>query len=111
MPPSFQKTPLVVRHDTAALPKLIGVAVLVFVCFVFMSASSYVVEPGTRGIKVTLGKAEDKFRPEGFGWKTPMITRVQAVSVRQQTAKLRADCFSSDLQQVIIDARILYRVP
>ncbi len=49
--------------------------------------------------------------PEGFGWKTPLITRIQPVNVKQRTAKLNAECFSSDLQQVILDLRILYRIP
>jgi prohibitin 2 len=91
--------------------KIIAVGVIVFIAFALIAASSYIVEPGTRGIKVTLGKAEDKFIPEGFGWRTPMITRIHPVTVKQRTAKLKADCFSSDLQQVGIDVRVLYRIP
>ena len=96
---------------TPNLAKIIGVSVVVFVAFVLMSASSYVVEPGTRGISVTLGKAGDQFLPQGFGWKTPLITRIHAITIKQRTAKLKADCFSSDLQQVGIDVRVLYRIP
>jgi prohibitin 2 len=33
------------------------------------------------------------------------------VNVKQRTTKLKAECFSSDLQQVILDLRILYRIP
>ncbi len=86
-------------------------AVLVFVLLVVMSASSYVVQPGTRGIKVTLGKAADQFLPEGFGWKAPFVTTIVPVNVRQQTQAVKAECFSSDLQQVVADLRVLYRVP
>lgn len=93
------------------LAKLIAAAVAVFILVVFGSASSYVVEPGTRGIKVTLGKAADGFLPEGFGLKTPFVTRIVPVSVKQRTSTLRAECFSSDLQQVIVDVRVLYKVP
>ena len=96
---------------TPNLWKLIVVSVAVFVAFVLMSASSYVVEPGTRGISVTLGKAGDQFLPQGFGWKAPLITRIHAITIKQRTAKLKADCFSSDLQQVGIDVRVLYRIP
>jgi prohibitin 2 len=94
-----------------SLVKLIGAAVLVFVIVVFGAAGTYIIQPGTRGIKVTLGKAADIFLPEGFGYKTPFITRIVPVTVKQQTATLRADCFSSDLQQVGVDVRVLYRVP
>ncbi len=93
------------------LPKLIGAGVLIFVLVVIGSATSYMVEPGTRGIKVTLGKAEDRFLPEGFGLKAPFITTVVPVNVRQKTMPVKADCFSSDLQQVSLEVRVLYRVP
>ncbi len=99
------------RPANAGVPKLVGAAIAVFLVFLLASASSYVIEPGTRGIKVTLGKAEEKFLPEGFGWKAPMITRIQPISVKQRTAKLKADCFSSDLQQVGVDLRVFYKIP
>jgi len=95
----------------AVLPKLIVVGVLVFALVVASSTATYVVQPGTRGIKVTLGKAADQFLPEGFGFKTPFITTIVPVNVRQKTQSARADCFSSDLQQVTLELRVLYRVP
>lgn len=93
------------------VPRLVGLAVLVFILIIIGSTATYVVEPGTRGIKVTLGKAADQFLPEGFGFKAPFITTIVPVNVRQKTMPLRADCFSSDLQQVVMELRVLYRVP
>jgi len=93
------------------LPKLIGAGVLVLLLVVLGSASSYMVDPGTRGIKVTLGKTADQFLPEGFGLKAPFITTIVPVNIRQKTMPVKADCFSSDLQQVGLDVRVLYRVP
>lgn len=93
------------------MPKLIGVAVLLFVLVILSSSTTYVVEPGTRGIKVTLGKADDHVISQGFGLKAPFITTIVAVNIRQKTQPVRADCFSSDLQQVVADLRVLYRVP
>jgi len=95
----------------AVLPKLIVMGVVVFLLVVGGSTATYVVQPGTRGIKVTLGKAADQFLPEGFGLKTPFITTIVPVNVRQKTQSARADCFSSDLQQVTLELRVLYRVP
>lgn len=95
----------------AGIGKVIAAAIVVFVLFVVMSASSYVVEPGTRGISVTLGKADDKFLPEGFGWKAPFVTAIKPILVKQRTAALKADCFSSDLQQITVDVRVMYRIP
>ena len=91
--------------------KLIAGAVVIFALIIAGSSSTYVVEPGFRGVRVTLGKVSPVFKPEGFGFKVPFITRVVPQSIRQQTAKFEADCYSSDLQQVKIDLRVLYRVP
>jgi prohibitin 2 len=89
----------------------IGVVLFMLAALVVALASAYVVEPGTRGIKVTLGKAEPGFLPEGVGFKAPFITSIVDVNVRQQTQSVNAECFSSDLQQVVLDLRVLYRVP
>ena len=93
------------------LAKIIGVGILVFILVVASSSATYIVNPGSRGIKVTLGKASDTFLPEGFGFKAPFVTSIVPVNIRQRTRAVKADCFSSDLQQVIMDLRILYRVP
>ena len=97
------------RSESVA--KLIGIALLIFIIVIAMSSASFVVEPGYRGIEVTLGKVSPVFKPEGFGWKTPFITHIVPVSVRQQTRELSADCYSSDLQQVKTELRVLYRIP
>lgn len=93
------------------LPGLIGIGVVVFVLVIVGAGATYVIEPGTRGIKVTLGKAEDRFLPAGFGFKMPFVTTIVPVNVRQRTTSLRSECFSSDLQQVTMELRVLYRVP
>jgi prohibitin 2 len=90
---------------------LIGGAVLIFVLILAGSSATYVVDPGHRGVKVTLGKVSPGFKPEGFGFKLPFVTTVVPQLIRQQTAQMEADCYSSDLQQVKIDVRVLYRVP
>jgi len=51
------------------------------------------------------------FKPEGFGIKTPMVTTIYPISIRQQTAEDKAECYSSDLQQIQIDLRVLFRIP
>jgi prohibitin 2 len=97
------------RAQTIA--KLIGVAIIIFVVIIAASTSSYVVQPGYRGVEVTLGKVSPVFKPEGFGLKSPFITTIVPVLIRQQTRELSADCYSSDLQQVKTELRVLYRIP
>lgn len=93
------------------MPRLAAIAVVVFVFVILASTSTYVVEPGTRGVKVTLGKTETKFLPEGFGFRTPFVTRVEPVNVKQRTRSVTAACFSSDMQQVQMELNVLFRVP
>jgi prohibitin 2 len=91
--------------------KLIGIALLIFIIVICLASASYVVQPGFRGVEVTLGKVSPGFKPEGFGWKSPFITHIVPVTVRQETKDLTAECYSSDLQQVKMELRVLYRVP
>jgi prohibitin 2 len=74
-------------------------------------SSTYIVEPGFRGVKVTLGKMEEEPRPEGLGFKLPLVSSVHEISLRQESRKMKAECYSADLQQVTIELSVLYRVP
>lgn len=94
-----------------ATAKLIGVAILIFVAVIMASSGTYVIQPGYRGVEVTLGKVSPAFKPEGFGFKAPFITRIYPVSIRQQTSEEKAECYSADLQQVAVVLRVLYRIP
>jgi len=93
------------------LARLVGVALLVFVVVLMAAAGTYVVNPGYRGVEVTMGKVSDAFKPEGFGLKEPFVTTIYPVSIRQQTAEDSAECYSSDLQQIQVELRVLYRIP
>ncbi|MCS7032421.1 MAG: prohibitin family protein [Phycisphaerae bacterium] len=94
-----------------APPAIIGFIVLVVVLVILFGGCFYVVEPGTRGVKVTLGRVSEQFLPEGFGFKAPLITQVHPVQVRQISAETPAECYSSDLQQVNMTLKILYSIP
>lgn len=108
--PPFEE-PIVFEYDPKSLMRAAGVALLVFVAIIFGSTGTYIVQPGFRGVEVTLGKVTPKFKSEGFGFKSPFITRIQPVSIRQQTRIMPAECYSSDLQQVKMELNVLYRIP
>ena len=93
------------------IARLIGGAILIFVIVIMASSGTYVVHPGYRGVEVTMGKVSPAFKPEGFGLKAPFITAIHPISVRQQTAEDKAECYSSDLQQIQIELRVLFRIP
>jgi prohibitin 2 len=93
------------------LSKLITGALVIFLLVLAGSSATYVVDPGHRGVEVTLGKVSPLPKSEGFGLKLPFVTHIYQTSIRQQAAKFMADCYSSDLQQVKIAVRVLYRIP
>lgn len=93
------------------MARAIGVAILIFVAIIIASSGTYVIQPGYRGVEVNLGKVSSAFKPEGLGFKAPFVTVIHPVSIRQQTAEEKAECYSADLQQVEVVLRILYRIP
>ncbi|MBC8094463.1 MAG: prohibitin family protein, partial [Akkermansiaceae bacterium] len=94
-----------------AIARLVGVAILIFVVIIMASSGTYVVQPGHRGVEVTMGKVSTTFKPEGFGLKAPFITAIYPLSIRQQTAEDKAECYSADLQQIVMQLRVLFRIP
>jgi len=93
------------------IARLVGVGILVFAIVLMAASGTFVVQPGYRGVQVTMGKVSPLFKPEGFGLKSPLVTTIIPVSVRQQTAEDKAEAYSSDLQQVVFDLRVLFRIP
>ncbi|MCL4178564.1 MAG: prohibitin family protein [Verrucomicrobia bacterium] len=91
--------------------RLIAGAVVALMLVIAAASATYIVDPGYRGVMVTLGHVSAESKPEGFGFKPPFISRIEPQSIRQQTVKFQTECYSSDLQQVIVHTRVLYRVP
>lgn len=94
-----------------AISQLVGLGIVIFVLVIAGSQATYVVQPGFRGVQVTLGKVAQDFKPEGFGLKTPFVSSVIPVPIRQRTVPLQTECYSSDLQQVNVQLKVLFRIP
>jgi prohibitin 2 len=90
---------------------LVVTASIIGIVGILMFGSTFVIPPGHRGVLVTMGKVSPVFAPEGLGFKLPFVTTVVPISVRQQTAVSKTDCYSSDLQQIAVELRVLYRIP
>lgn len=82
-----------------------------FIVFLFLFSSYYIISPGERGVKVTLGVMSEEILKPGLGFKMPFLTSIYQVNVQQETQSMKAECFSSDLQQVNMDLGVLYRIP
>jgi prohibitin 2 len=92
-------------------PRLVLVAIVGAFGLMVVLGCFYVVQPGERGVHVTLGTMSDQFVAPGFGMKLPLITQIWRVNVQQDTREMGAECFSSDLQQITIQLKVLYRIP
>lgn len=93
------------------IPRLVALGIVAIVVLILLGGSSYVVAPGERGVRVTLGTMSDQFVAPGFGFKMPLITEIWRVNVQQDTREVSAECFSSDLQQINVQVKVLYRIP
>jgi len=91
--------------------RTIGLVVLALALLIFAAGSFYVVGPSERGVRVTLGTMSDQFVAPGLGAKLPLVTDIYRVNVQQDTREVSAECFSSDLQQINIQLKVLYRIP
>ena len=91
--------------------RLVTIGMLVLAILLASSGCFYVVEPGERGVRVTLGRMDDQFIAPGFGFKLPFVTQIRRVNVQQDTQEISAECFSSDLQQITMRVKVLYRIP
>lgn len=76
-----------------------------------LSQSFVIIQPGFEGVSVTLGKADPRSRDSGIHFKMPFIEEIYKIPVKQLTVPGKAECFSSDLQTVIISFSALYRIP
>lgn len=86
--------------------------ILAFFAALFLTGCGCtIVDPGNRGVKVYLGEVSPNVLPEGLVWHQPLLTSVHQVSVRQQTKSMKSEDYSSDLQQVTHDIKVLYRIP
>lgn len=91
--------------------KFIKLGLILLVPTVLVMGGTFIIPPGHRGVLVTMGKVSPVFAPEGLGFKLPMLTTVVPISVRQQTTISKTECYSSDLQQIDVELRVLYRIP
>lgn len=91
--------------------KLVGFLTIGLAALVLLFGSFYVINPGERGVLVTLGSVSSTYKSEGVGLKLPLISDVIRISVRQEAEGLETAAFSSDLQTVSFKLKVLYRIP
>lgn len=85
---------------------------IIIVVVLFMLFSPFrIVNPGFRGIVVTLGKASPAIRGEGLVGVVPMMQKLVRMSIRTQSVANTTMAFSSDLQTLKVSYAIIYNLP
>lgn len=89
-----------------------GLIFLLLLIAIGLFSSFTVIEPGHRGVRVTMGKVSPEPLAEGLAFKWPLgISKIQEINIQQQTASGVAECFSRDLQQLKLQFAVMYRTP
>ena len=99
------------RDEDRLVVRLLGIGAGVLAVILLIVFSFKIVSPGYRGVKTMLGNVSPTYLSEGPHFTVPFIQAVTEVSIRQETRETSASCFSSDLQQVNIKLKVLYRTP
>ena len=58
------------------------------------------IRPG-QSVAVTMGNVAPDFRPEGFGFKQPFVTRIEQISIRQRTRAMPASAAEMEKDSVL----------
>lgn len=90
---------------------LVFLGVLLVAGLILGPQSCQVVEPGHRGVSVTLGNVSPKVVDEGLVAKWPFLEKVVQVNVQQTTKEDDFGTYSSDMQTVTVKFKTLYRIP
>ncbi|HEY9676987.1 MAG TPA: prohibitin family protein [Drouetiella sp.] len=83
---------------------------VVLMCAVSLSACT-VIEPGQRGVKVSLGQMDRNLLTSGMQFYNPVTDRITEYSVKQDTKDGQADPLTADQQPINISYKVLYRIP
>jgi prohibitin 2 len=68
------------------------------------------IEPGERGVKVSMGKTDENLLKEGFYTFNPFGERIEEFVVRQTTESIITEIQTKDLQTIAVSASVNYKV-
>jgi prohibitin 2 len=90
----------------------LGAVIFVLLIGAVGAFSSFtIIQPGHRGVRVTMGKVAPDALGEGVAMKWPLgISQINEMNVQQQKVEAEAPCFSSDLQTVTLKYAVMYRL-
>lgn len=73
---------------------------IILIALVLLSSSLKVINPGERGVLITLGVPSSEVLSEGIHIQMPFVQRIVVLDVKTQKAEYESDSASKDLQSV-----------
>ena len=96
------------QNQVAPLTVIAGAVIVLIVVGIFNSIS--IIQPGTVGIVIRLGEAQENALGEGMHFVIPFITHVRELDIKIQKAEVKTAAASNDLQMVNAVIVVNYRV-
>lgn len=90
--------------------KIVLLAVGGIFAFSLFMGSFQVVNPGERGVLVTMGKTSSDVLTEGVHLKMPFFSYIRNISVRVQNSESSADAATKDLQRIHAGVALNWRI-
>ena len=84
---------------------ILGIALIFIIFFPFV-----VVGAGERGVLMKFGEVQNTILGEGLHLVTPIVNKVQKISVRVQKQQISAEASSKDLQEVYTDVALNWHI-
>ena len=88
--------------------KWIGVGIGCLVVLIAFISGIYSIDPGYRGVMVTLGKVSDHSYENGVGFKWPFISSVIKMDVRTRKMTDKTSTYTSDIQTADLEYTFTY---
>jgi prohibitin 2 len=90
--------------------KIVITAICFIVGLIIFVTSFTIIEPGERGIVVSLGSMSKDTLGEGFHFVAPW-SKVRHIEIKQKTMIGKTECFSKDLQTIKVTYSCMYSIP
>lgn len=99
------------HSEIGVIALVVLIPIIIIIGIIGFFSSYYVIDPGYSGVKITMGTMSQEVLPPGLWFKMPFLTSIREMDNRQETKEVSVSCFSSDLQQINIKLKVLYKVP
>ena len=88
--------------------RFIPVAVVVVLLLILATCSGTVVDPGHRGVRISLGKVSPAPLEEGLHFMLPMVQEIRQLDIRTQRMEEQTQAYTKDVQQADVGFVLTY---